>query len=313
MLARERSFSKAARRLHVTQPAVTQHIANLTREVGVQLVDLVNRRPTLTDAGGYLAERAGAIVDAIAALDADMAEFRHAASGTLRIGATVTIGTYLLAPLLAHFWKDRPRVRADVRIANTGAIAVLLRSHELGLALVEGVINDEAIATVPFRSDELVVVTASKVGPLALRRRLQAADLAGVPFISREPGSGTRDLGYEALLRTGIRPDIVLELPSGEAILHAVETGLGVAILSRFAVERAAQNGTVRLMTITDLPLYRSLFVAAARSRTLSPAQRAFVRIVIGSDEGTAAFEAALSHRRAAPHEDTRARADRRG
>ena len=297
-LAEDRSFSKAARRLGVTQPAVTQHLANLAREVGVQLVDVVERRPVLTDAGTYLAERARAIVDAIATLDADMDEFRQAKSGTLRVGATLTIGTYLMPRLLACFWRERPEIRSDVRIANTNAVARLLRSHELGLALVEGIISDENIVTAPFMDDELVLITGAANGPLLRRRRVNAADLAGVPFISRETGSGTRDLGYEALLRTGVRPPIVLELPSSEAIVRAVASGLGAAILSRFAVEREEQAGSVRALPIADLPLRRSLVIAAVRGRTLSPVQRAFARVVLGTDEGTAAFEAALMQRR---------------
>lgn len=296
-LAQDRSFSKAARRLHVTQPAVTQHISNLAREAGVQLVDVVKRRPVLTDAGNYLAERAHAIVDALAALETDMAEFRQAKSGMLRVGATLTIGTYLMPAMLASFWRERPHIRADVRIANTNAIAQLLRTHELGLALVEGIIADETIAIVPFAADELVLITGVS-GPLSHRRDVRSADLEHVAFISRESGSGTRDLGYEALLRCGVRPRVILELPSGEAILQAVEAGLGAAILSRFVVERAARAGSVKTIEITDLPLRRSLFIAAARGRTLSPLARAFARIVTGSNEGTAAFEAALLQRR---------------
>lgn len=297
-LAGERSFSKAARRLRVTQPAVTQHISNLAREVGVQLVDVVNRRPVLTEAGSYLAERARAIVEGIATLDADMADFKQARSGTLRIGATLTIGTYLIPDLLAAFWRERPQIRADVRIANTIGIAELLRSHKLGLALVEGIIADDAVVTAPFLEDELVLITGSANGPLRDRRRVRCVELGPVPFISREPGSGTRDLGYEALARIGVRPPILLEFPSGEAILRAVEAGLGAAILSRFAVEREARARSVKVLEIADLQLRRSFFIAAARGRTLSPLQRAFARSVIGSDEGTAAFEAAFSQRR---------------
>lgn len=296
-LAADRSYSRAARRLRVTQPAVTQHIANLAREVGVPLVDVVNRRPVLTDAGVFLAERARVIVDSVATLDADMAEFRQAQSGLLRVGATLTIGTYLIPDLLASFWNERPHIRADVRIANTSDIAQLLRTHDLGLALVEGVIADEAIVTAPFREDELVLITGMR-GPLHDRRRVRAAELAPVPFVSREPGSGTRDLGYEALLRAGVRPPILLELPSGEAILRSVEAGLGAAILSRFAVERAVRARSVKVLDIADMRLRRSLFIAAVRGRTLSPLQRAFARVVVGSDEGTAAFEAALLQRR---------------
>jgi DNA-binding transcriptional LysR family regulator len=295
-LAEDGSFSKAARRLRVTQPAVTQHVANLAAEVGVPLVDVVNRRPALTDAGAYLVERARAIVDAIATLGADMDEFKHVRSGMLRIGATLTIGTYLLPSLLAEFMRGRPHVRVDVRIANTNSIARLLQTHELGLALVEGIISAETIVTVPFLEDELVLVTAP--GALANKRRIRASDLAQIPFISREPGSGTRDLGYDALVRGGVSPPVILELPSGEAILRAVEAGLGAAILSRFAVERDARAGSVRMLTIADLPLRRSLFIAAVRGRTLSPSQRAFAQIVLHTREGAGTLEAALSQRR---------------
>ena len=295
--AESRSFSRAAGRLRVTQPAVTQHLSNLSRELDVQLIDAVRRRPVLTDAGAYLVERARTIVEALATLDADMEEFRHARAGTLRVGATLTIGTYLMPALLSRFLHERPGITTHVRIENTIGIAQLLRSHELGLALVEGIINDDAIVTAPFLDDELVLI-APLDSALGSRRRVRARDLADVPFVSREPGSGTRDLGYDALARTGIRPPVVLQLPSVEAILRAVQAGLGAAILSRFAVDAQVGAATVRMLNITDLPLQRSLFIAAVRGRTLSPAQRAFARIVLGSDEGTAAFEAALSERR---------------
>lgn len=296
-LAQEGSFSRAARRLGVTQPAVTQHIANLAREAGVALVDVHSRRPVLTDAGEYVAERAHAILGAATALEADMREFREARSGTLRIGATLTIGTYLLPALLARYVHDRPRMRVDVRIANTTSIAQMLQARELGLALVEGIIDDETIVAVPFMQDEMVLTAPPSV--LQNKRRVRPEELRALPFVSREPGSGTRDLGYETLVRSGVRPHVVLELPSVEAILHAVEAGLGVAILSRFAVEPQARAGAVRMLTISGLPLTRSLFIAAVRGRALSPAQRAFARIVLRSDEGTAAFEAALLERRA--------------
>lgn len=296
-LAKDHSFSKAARRLGVTQPAVTQHLSNLARELDVHLVDVVNRRPVLTEAGAYLAERARTIVHALGTLSADMEEFKQARSGTLRLGATLTIGTYLMPSLLSRFWHDRPRIATHVRIENTAAIAQLLRSHELGLALVEGIISDDSVLTLPFLEDELVLVVPPD-GALAQKGSIYAADLAQLPFVSREPGSGTRDLGYEALVRIGVRPQVALELPSVEAILRAVEAGLGAAILSRFAVEPAARAGAVHMLSIADLPLRRSLFIAAVRGRTLSPAQRAFAQIVIGSAEGTAAFEAALSQRR---------------
>jgi DNA-binding transcriptional LysR family regulator len=284
-LADERTFSAAARRLRITQPAVTQHIGNLAREYGVALVDLAGRRAIFTDAGLYLADRARAIVEAAAALDTDMREFEAAQMGTLRIGATLTIATYVLPELVARFTRDRPSMHVDVRVGNTGAIAAMLRAHELSLALIEGIVSDEAIATLAFSDDELALIDDARGSHLQRRERVKAADLHGVPFVSREPGSGTRDLGYEALTRLGILPRVTLELPNAEGILRAVEAGLGIAILSRIAAQDALRRGSVRVARIADLPLRRSFFLAGTRGRTLSPAQLAFANMVLGKEK----------------------------
>jgi DNA-binding transcriptional LysR family regulator len=281
-LADARTFSGAARRLRITQPAVTQHVANLAREYGTPLVDIVGRRVIFTGAGAYLTERARAIVEAVAALKVEMQEFEAAKTGTLRIGATLTIATYVLPGLIARFMRERPFIQIDARVGNTAAIAQMLRSHDLSLALIEGIVADEAIATLPFSEDELVLVDSAQNGHVNDRERVRAEDLAGVPFVSREPGSGTRDLGYEALARLGVHPRIVLELPSSEGILRAVEAGLGVAILSRIAAEEAERRGSVRVMRIEDLQFKRSFFLAGTHGRTLSPAQHAFAEMVLG-------------------------------
>lgn len=295
-LADAGTFSGAARRLRMTQPAVTQHIANLSREYGVPLVDMVGRRAAFTDAGAYLAERSRTIVDAVNAIGIDMQDFEAAKSGTLRIGATLTIATYVLPELLARFTRERPGMQIDVRVGNTGAIAAMLRAHDLSLALIEGIVKDDAIATLAFAEDELVLVGDARGRHLGDRRQVRAPDLDGVAFVSREPGSGTRDLGYEALTRLGIQPRVVLEMPGSEGIVRAVEAGLGVAILSRIAAEDAQRRGSVRIRRIEDLTLRRSFFLAGARGRSLSPAQHAFAEMVLGSEK-TAQYLEMLARR----------------
>lgn len=294
-LAESGSFSGAARSLRITQPAVTQHVANLAREFGVPLVDVVGRRAVFTDAGTYLASRAREIVDAVSALETDMREFEAANSGTLRIGATLTIATYVLPEMIARFMRERPAVRVDVSVANTNAIAAMLRAHDLSLALIEGIVDDDAIATLPFAEDELVLVDDA-AGSHVRADAVRATDLDGVPFVSREPGSGTRDLGYDALTRMGIHPRVVLELPSSEGILRAVEAGLGVGILSLIAAKDARRRGSVRVLRIADLALQRSFFIGGTRGRSLSPAQHAFAQMVLG-DAKAPIFRTALRHK----------------
>ena len=276
------SFGKTAERLGVTQPAVTQHVAKLGRHFNLKLVDVVRHRPLLTEAGRFLAERARSVVGGVALLESEMADFAHVRSGTLEIGATVTVGTYVLPGLIAEFRSVRPAASVRVQIANTAVINELVRRHTLGLGLIEGAPPDDLVTT-PFRDDELVLVVPARAHRLSRRRRVRASDLANEPFISREIGSGTRDLGYDTLQTRGIRPPVALELPSGEAILRAVEAGLGIAILSRLVVDRDARNGMVRVLAIDDLPLRRSFHLVRAADRTLSPAQAAFERLVLRS------------------------------
>lgn len=288
------SYTGAAERLGVTQPAITQHLAKLGREFGVSIADMVGHRPVLTQAGEYLAVRAETILASVDALAREMQEFTAGRTGTLEVGATVTIGTYVMPALIAEYRRGGAALAVQVPVANTAAISQMIREQRLTLALVEGLAG-HGLVSVPFMRDELVCIVCAKADPLRGARQVRARDLAGVGFVSREPGSGTRDLGYEAIVRAGVRPPILLELPSGEAILRAVEAGLGAAILSRLVIARELERGSVRAVKIADVELQRSFSIVRAPHRTLSPAQRAFARIVLGGDEGVAAFEAGVT------------------
>lgn len=285
------SFTAAAERLGMTQPAVTQHLASLARTLDVRLVDVIGRRAVLTQAGEHIASRAESIVAAVAALRLEAAEFADARAGQLEIGATVTIGTYVLPALLAAFHRGFPGISVRVRVANTAVIAGLVREQQLALALVEGIPGADLVA-VPFMRDELLCIVSCECDPVNGAQHVDLTQLAQLPFVSREPGSGTRDLGYEAIVRAGVEPRIVLELPSGEAILRAVEAGLGIAILSRLVVERAIEQGTVRAVRVLGVDMQRALTIVRSRERSLSPAQRHFAQSVLATDEGKTAFEA---------------------
>lgn len=282
------SFSKAARRLGLTQPAITQHVSNLARHFRVPLVDVVHRRPVLTEAGRYLAERAAAVMRSLNSIDQEMGEFADVRTGVLRIGATQTIGTYLLPAFLARYARERPEIRPEIRIGNTAAISGMIRAGEIGLALIEGAVAPDLVGT-PFEHDELVLVTTACDKRFKGCQFVEAQQLAEVSFVSRESGSGTRDFGYEALRRMGIEPPIAVVLPSGEAILQAVLAGLGVAILSRFVLQGHAHD--IHTLRIKDLPMQRSLCVVAAPHRSLSPAQHAFAELVLPSSSPADLFK----------------------
>lgn len=273
------NYSRVAEEFHLTQPGVTQQVRALERHYGVRLVDVVGRRPLLTEAGRFLAARAQELLGNVAAIEHEMTEFAQARGGRLQIGATLTIGSYVLPGMLARFASAYPAIQVSVETANTAAIAGQIESGELGLALVEGPLEDERFSIVPFQHDRLCLVVPSD-HRLAWQGPIAARELDGESFVWREQGSGTRALAEAALASVGVRPRAVLELHDGEGVARAVEAGLGVAILSTLVVERGLAAGRLVLVEVKDLDLRRTFRLVSMAGRTLSPAANAFAALV---------------------------------
>jgi DNA-binding transcriptional LysR family regulator len=280
-IGRFRSFSRAAQAMGVSQPAVSQQIAALQRSLGLKLVDVVGNRAVLTEAGRFVSDRAELVIRELDALLRDTREFASAERGMLEFSATLTIGTYIVPKLIASFRQRHPAVTACVAIANTSAVAAAVLSGSAPLGLVEGPVDDEWLEHVPFATDRMVLVVPARGHRLSQTARVRPEDLAGEAFVSREPGSGTRGLGYEALHRLELATHIAVELPSGEAILRAVECGIGLAVLSEHVVERAVALGTVRTVEIEGVDLTRHYCLMTLRGRTLSPLAQAFAELVL--------------------------------
>ena len=277
-VARLGSYTRAAEELHLTQPGVTQQVRALERHFGLRLVDIVGRRPVLTDAGRFLAERTAALLESLGELEREMGQFAAVHGGELRLGATLTIGSYVVPALLGRFAESYPTIRLRVEIANTALMARRIQSEELGLALIEGPLDDSTLDIVPFMDDRLCLVVPAG-HRFARRARIAPGELVGEPFVWREAGSGTRAAAEAALLAAGIQPPVVLELPSGEGVARAVEEGLGLTILSWLVVERAVAEGRLATVDLVGIDLRRTFRLVTVRGRTLSPAARAFASV----------------------------------
>jgi DNA-binding transcriptional LysR family regulator len=284
LLAEEENFTRTAERLHLTQPAVTQHVRALEAHFGVKLVDLVGRKTVLTDAGRFLAARANVLLGNVDALEREMREFADVRAGELRIGATVTIGAYALPDLIARFRSSAPDVRLRIEVENTEAIAAALKIGRISLALVEGPLADPDLIVEAYADDKLTLIVAP-THPFATRKRIKALELADQPFVFREDGSGTRLQIERALAGVGVEPNVVLTLPTGEGIVRAVELGIGVAIVSTLVAEAPAAMGRVVKVPIGDLELVRTFRAVRLRWQTPSPAVVAFIALLReGSD-----------------------------
>ena len=276
-------FVKAAECLGVSQPAVSAQVRELERDVKAKLFDRTPRGARLTAAGDLLLQYA----ERLAALEADardaLADLSAVRRGRLAVGASTTVGVYLLPGVLGRFREAHPDVRLEPFVGNTDAVQRRLLDGTLDLGLTEGDAPADAdgLTVRVFARDELVVI-APPTHPLAKKRRPAAADLNGLPLIVREPGSGTRAVVEHALAAAKVTPGDLLTLGHTEAIKRAVAAGLGISVLSELAVRQESADGRLAVLRPAGLRLRRPLHLLTVAGRSPSPAAAAFVALLGG-------------------------------
>lgn len=273
------SFSRAAQRAHISQPAVTKGIQELEKQVGMPLLERGSRGVRLNEAGGALLEHARAIYAAESAAEEELRAYQGLSGGTLRIGASLTIANYYLPPLVARFHARHSQLKLHLDSQNTETVVRLLLDYKLDIALVEGPVQHEQIEVRKWRDDELVIVAASK-HPLAQRRVLRAADLNDAVWVVREPGSGTREVVEAALRERNLHWSHTLEINSTAAIKQTVASGLGLTMVSRHAAADQIAIGKLRILAVPDLRVIRPLTYLSLRNRPLSVAARTFEKFI---------------------------------
>jgi DNA-binding transcriptional LysR family regulator len=276
------NFTRTAEELALSQPAVTQQVRALADHFDTPLFDMVGRRPVLTDAGAFLAQRAVDVLVGVEALEREMREFTDARFGTLDIGVTVTIGNYAVLPTVAAFRKAYPSATLRLTVANTVAIEAAILIRRFGVALVEGPVRDPRILVEPYATDELTLIVPPHGHRLSGRKTVHPAELDGEAFVAREEGSGTRAVAEDALSLAGVTPHVVLALPSGEGIARAVEAGIGIAIMPLIVVDSAVAAGRVHAVRVTGVDFTRPFSIIRLRERTPSPLASRFLAMLKG-------------------------------
>jgi DNA-binding transcriptional LysR family regulator len=279
-VARAKSFRRAAETLHLSQPALSQHVRELEAELGARLFDRLPRSVVLTDAGRVLEEHAARLFATLTDARQAIAELAGLQRGALVIGASTTPGIYVLPPILGVFRQRYPAIDLTLRLGNSESIERLVRANELDLGLVggHGLAPGEECLTAGL-ADELVLLVPP-AHPWARRRALDPERLAETPLLMREAGSATRQVTERALQRAGIpyRVGLVLEHP--EAIKQAVMAGLGVGFLSEHAVRGEVASGRLRPVRLRGLRIVRHFHLIHRESRALGAAARAFVSLL---------------------------------
>jgi DNA-binding transcriptional LysR family regulator len=273
------SMTLGAERLDISQPAVSKQVQELESALRVHLFDRIGRRVQLSRAGEVLADYARRLFTLAHEADEAMAEVRDGRKGKLALGASTTIGTYLLPGMLAEFWRRHPDVELSVQIENTEQIHRRLVAHELDVGLTEGIVEADELEAEVFHRDELVVI-AAPAHRLAGQRRVPLSALREEPFILREPGSGTRAVEERALARLKLPLRGVMALGNTEAIKRVVAEGVGLAVVSRLAVGAECAAGTVTVLPVAGLRIERPLYLVRRQGRRDGPAVQAFCRVL---------------------------------
>ncbi len=273
------SITGAARALQVSQPAVSKQLGELEGALGARLVDRLPRGVRLTSAGRALSEHAARIFGIERVAEVELAALLGVRRGRLSIGASTTVGSYLVPRVLGAFHRAHAELGLELEIGNTSAVYELVRQQRVELGLTEGLVTDDDLLVHVFDEDEMVVVAAPG-DPLLARGKVSAKELVKLPFVMREVGSGTREVVEAALEKRGLSVEPVMSLGSTEAVKSAVRARLGIAVVSRLALELELRSGSLVAVDVADLAIRRSLHLVELRGKSRSPAAARFVELL---------------------------------
>jgi LysR family transcriptional regulator, low CO2-responsive transcriptional regulator len=279
------SFSRAAEQLHLSQPAVSHQMKALSASIGSPLFEEIGRRIQPTETGRLLYHHTSLILSDFRAAGRAIEEHSGLRQGIIRLIGGTTVGIYVLPDVLTAFKQAYPAVTPHLDVGNREHVHEQLLNNEADFAVVgqSWVRREPPMIVRPFLVNELIAI-ATPTHPLVRARRISLARLAKEPMILREPGSGTRETVEQALDKTGHPVNVAMELASSGAIKRAVARGLGVSILSRYAVSVELRMGTVVELPVTGFPLRRQWHLVYPRDRRFGPVGEAFRAFV---DAGT--------------------------
>lgn len=276
------SFSGAAERLLMTQPAVSQHIHDLEGALGTQLLTRTRRGAQLTSAGETLHAYARQIFALVTAAEEAVTDVRNLNSGQVSVGATPGAGSYLLPDTIQQFRSDYPRLTVALRTGTTPELLLDLRHGQLDLGIVEGEIDaaDAAGLRVLWLRDDDQLVVVGRKHPWWERNEVNLHDLDGQTFIMRQRHSQTRIWLEGELARHEIRPRIGAEFDAMESIKRAVALGACLSVLPAYVVRDEVELGTLRALPVAGRPLQRSLKLVWSEAAHWTPVVKAFLRVL---------------------------------
>lgn len=274
------SLTASARKLHVSQPALSRELKAFESRLGVTLFERHAKGMRLTQAGEVLNRYAVRLFELERAAEAAMREIAGAQLGRLTIGASNTIGTYVLPPVLAAYRRERPQVQITLFVGNTEQVSQGVDDLRFMVGFIEGPLHLHGLRSTVIRHDEIVPVAAPD-HPLLRRERLEASDLSGEALLMREHGSGTRELITTTLRSHGIVPGETMEFGNTEALKRAAVYGGGIAWLPRICMSNELHEGHLHELPLRELAITRPLMMVQRENAPPEPTAVAFLRLLL--------------------------------
>ncbi|HSD95327.1 MAG TPA: selenium metabolism-associated LysR family transcriptional regulator [Syntrophales bacterium] len=279
-LVEERSFSRAARKMHLTQPSLTKHVRNVEEALGAKIVDRSSRSLALTPEGRVLHDYARRIVKLRDEARERILLLREEEAGDIRIAASTIPATYILPYAIGAFRKKHPGIRTTVRTADSSDVIETVLDNGAEIGFIGKKPSAGKLIAEELWKDRLVLAVPSG-HPWAKRRSVRIAEIAKAPFVIREKGSGTREALEECLRETAGQGlphlNIAAEMGSSEAVKEAVIAGLGISVISVHAIRRELKAGILAALAIEGCPIERSFYLIYRRQFDLMAHHKIFL------------------------------------
>lgn len=275
MVARHRSMTKAAKELHMTQPAVSIQIKQLQDALEIPLIEVISRQVHLTEAGRHLQKMHQAVDNEIESFYATVSQLKGGLEGNLTISAAST-AKYFLPYLLGEFQQRYPNIQISLKVTNRDEVLGHLTNNEYNLAILTQVPDDKSIDATPFLDNPLVICAAPD-HPLADEPDINIQQLKGEPFIYREPGSGTRMVLEHYLEEHSIAVKPIMELGTNEAVKQAIMGGIGISLISKLSLKNELKLNKISILDVQHLPIMSKWHALYKNEKSLSPVTKNFL------------------------------------
>ena len=271
-------ITAAAKKLHMSQPAVSIQVKQLEQHFGLPLLEVIGKKIYLTEAGGKLHRAYEDIYARLANLEMEFSQIQGALKGKLNV-AVVSTAKYFIPNLLGKFHQQYPHVEIQLKVTNREQIIERLRNNLDDLVIMSQLPEKLPVVAEPFLEDALVI-PAPLNHSLAKKRNVLLKELETEPFIIREPGSGTRMVMEKLFVKRRFKPQVVMELGSGSAIKQAIMAGFGLSIVSQMSLVQEIALKKLVILDIKDFPVKHFWYAVYPKGKILSPTATNFFKLL---------------------------------